>query len=58
MSRTRHHDKLAVSERIRRKKASARQRYLRAMRVDEWYAELPITKQVESKLSRRESAWS
>lgn len=57
MSRTRHHGKVTASEQAKRKKVSLRQRYTLDVPVDDWYIELPITKQIGNRLSRREKAW-
>ncbi len=57
MSRTRHHDKVIGGNHEGRKKPSLRQKNFQGTPLGEWYIELPITKQIENRLSRREKAW-
>lgn len=57
MSRTRHYNKLETSER-KRKKTSFKQRYVEALRLDDWYIEIPVSKNLSGKLNDRRKAWS
>ena len=49
MSRTRHHN----SSQNEHAKASSKQRKLEALNIDDLYIELPLTKHLSRKLSRR-----
>ena len=58
MSRTRHHEQSSVYNKMKRKKSSLRQRYVEALRLDEWYIELPISNKIPKNIVQGGKVWN